>query len=140
LSGCLVLTRSAPGQLTQPGFDTTTLRRKDPLHRVTAAGREPTPGPVHPDPDEVLEVQRSAHLARMRELNRRKAAGDLADALICDYALFHLEAHLRLAGADRGPAGRAGAGRHRADPCRRYAGPASRPSCARSDRVAWQAA
>jgi len=47
------------------------------------------------DPDEVLDLQRSAHLAQMRELNRRKAAGDLADALICDYALFHLEADLR---------------------------------------------
>jgi hypothetical protein len=31
----------------------------------------------------------------MRELTRRKADGDLADQLICDFALFHLEADLR---------------------------------------------
>lgn len=47
------------------------------------------------DAAEVLDSQRTAHLTAMRELNRRKAAGDLADALICDYALFHLEADLR---------------------------------------------
>ncbi|GAA3889911.1 PadR family transcriptional regulator [Saccharothrix violaceirubra] len=45
--------------------------------------------------DDVLDLQRSAHLAAMRELTRRKAAGDLADQLICDHALFHLEADLR---------------------------------------------
>ncbi len=44
---------------------------------------------------DVLDVQRAAHLRAMRELTRRKAAGDLADALICDHALFHLEADLR---------------------------------------------
>jgi hypothetical protein len=31
----------------------------------------------------------------MRELTKRKTDGDLADALICDHALFHLEADLR---------------------------------------------
>jgi hypothetical protein len=31
----------------------------------------------------------------MRELTRRKTSGDLTDALICDHALFHLEADLR---------------------------------------------
>ncbi|WP_309109675.1 PadR family transcriptional regulator [Actinosynnema sp. CA-248983] len=45
--------------------------------------------------DEVLDVQRSAHLRTMRELTRRKAEGDLVDQLICDHALFHLEADLR---------------------------------------------
>ena len=45
--------------------------------------------------EEVLDAQRAAHLGAMRQLNRRKAAGDLADALICDHALFHLEADLR---------------------------------------------
>jgi DNA-binding PadR family transcriptional regulator len=45
--------------------------------------------------DDVLDVQRSAHLRAMRELTRRKADGDLADQLICDHALFHLEADLR---------------------------------------------
>jgi DNA-binding PadR family transcriptional regulator len=44
---------------------------------------------------EVLDTQRAAHLARMRELTRAKASGDLADALVADYALFHLEADLR---------------------------------------------
>jgi DNA-binding PadR family transcriptional regulator len=44
---------------------------------------------------DVLDVQRAEHLRLMRELTRRKADGDLADALICDYALFHLEADLR---------------------------------------------
>ena len=44
---------------------------------------------------DLLDVQRSAHLAQMRLLTRRKQAGDLADQLICDHALFHLEADLR---------------------------------------------
>ena len=30
-----------------------------------------------------------------KALTRRKAAGDLAEQLICDHALFHLEADLR---------------------------------------------
>jgi DNA-binding PadR family transcriptional regulator len=47
------------------------------------------------DAADVLDGQRAAHLAAMRELNRRKLGGDLADALICDHALFHLEADLR---------------------------------------------
>lgn len=44
---------------------------------------------------EVLDSQRTAHLAAMRELTARKRTGDLADELICDYALFHLDADLR---------------------------------------------
>ena len=44
---------------------------------------------------EVLDVQRGAHLETMRTLTRRKLTGDLADQLICDHALFHLEADLR---------------------------------------------
>jgi DNA-binding PadR family transcriptional regulator len=43
----------------------------------------------------ILDTQRAAHLETMRELTRRKAAGDLAEQLICDHALFHLEADLR---------------------------------------------
>jgi DNA-binding PadR family transcriptional regulator len=43
----------------------------------------------------VLDLQRNSHLNAMRELTRRKTHGDLADALICDHALFHLEADLR---------------------------------------------
>nr|WP_042182364.1 PadR family transcriptional regulator [Kibdelosporangium sp. MJ126-NF4]CEL14937.1 Transcriptional regulator, PadR family [Kibdelosporangium sp. MJ126-NF4]CTQ93469.1 Transcriptional regulator, PadR family [Kibdelosporangium sp. MJ126-NF4] len=45
--------------------------------------------------NDILDHQRAAHLAAMRELTRRKTAGDLADQLICDHALFHLEADLR---------------------------------------------
>lgn len=44
---------------------------------------------------EILDTQRAEHLGAMRALTRRKAAGDLADQLICDHALFHLEADLR---------------------------------------------
>ena len=44
---------------------------------------------------ELLDAQRARHLEAMRELTRRKQGGDLADQLICDHALFHLEADLR---------------------------------------------
>jgi DNA-binding PadR family transcriptional regulator len=42
-----------------------------------------------------LDVQRTEHLARMRELTALKTGGDLSTKLIADYALFHLEADLR---------------------------------------------
>jgi DNA-binding PadR family transcriptional regulator len=44
---------------------------------------------------DLLDTQRTEHLRLMRELTRRKLDGDLADQLICDHALFHLEADLR---------------------------------------------
>ena len=44
---------------------------------------------------EILDAQRAEHLRVMRELTRRKASGDIADQLVCDHALFHLEADLR---------------------------------------------
>jgi DNA-binding PadR family transcriptional regulator len=47
------------------------------------------------DAETVLDSQRHAHLRAMRELTKRKSDGDLADQLICDHALFHLEADLR---------------------------------------------
>ncbi|MEE1939267.1 PadR family transcriptional regulator [Streptomyces sp. TRM 70361] len=47
------------------------------------------------DAGDLLDVQRAEHLRLMRELTRRKQGGDLADQLICDHALFHLEADLR---------------------------------------------
>jgi DNA-binding PadR family transcriptional regulator len=47
------------------------------------------------DATDILDVQRAEHLRLMRELTRRKRDGDLADQLICDHALFHLEADLR---------------------------------------------
>jgi DNA-binding PadR family transcriptional regulator len=42
-----------------------------------------------------LDVQRAAHLARMRELTELKRTGELVDALLADHGLFHLEADLR---------------------------------------------
>ncbi|WP_129840758.1 PadR family transcriptional regulator [Streptomyces sp. RFCAC02] len=47
------------------------------------------------DANALLDTQRAEHLRLMRELTRRKTHGDLADQLICDHALFHLEADLR---------------------------------------------
>ncbi|WP_407550154.1 PadR family transcriptional regulator [Streptomyces sp. Pv4-95] len=47
------------------------------------------------DAAELLDTQRSEHLRLMRGLTERKRTGDLADQLICDHALFHLEADLR---------------------------------------------
>ncbi|MFD5392977.1 PadR family transcriptional regulator [Streptomyces sp. NPDC127097] len=44
---------------------------------------------------ELLDSQRAEHLRLMRGLTERKRSGDLADQLICDHALFHLEADLR---------------------------------------------
>lgn len=43
----------------------------------------------------ILDSQRTEHLRVMRELTARKQKGDLADQLICDHALFHLEADLK---------------------------------------------
>jgi DNA-binding PadR family transcriptional regulator len=45
--------------------------------------------------DRFLDRQRSAHLARMRELTAQRRSGDLGRALLADYGLFHLEADLR---------------------------------------------
>jgi DNA-binding PadR family transcriptional regulator len=42
-----------------------------------------------------LDVQRSAHLQRMRELTEVKRTGEIVDALLADHGLFHLEADLR---------------------------------------------
>ena len=47
------------------------------------------------DANALLDTQRAEHLRLMRELTRRKMGGDLADQLVCDHALFHLEADLR---------------------------------------------
>ncbi|MFD7285999.1 PadR family transcriptional regulator [Streptomyces sp. NPDC059863] len=44
---------------------------------------------------DLLDAQRAEHLRMMRSLTSRKREGDLADQLICDHALFHLEADLR---------------------------------------------
>jgi DNA-binding PadR family transcriptional regulator len=42
-----------------------------------------------------LDVQRAAHLARMRKLTDLKQTGGVIDALLADHGLFHLEADLR---------------------------------------------
>lgn len=42
-----------------------------------------------------LQMQRDEHQRRMRELTRLKTEGSLADQLLADYVLFHLEADLR---------------------------------------------
>ena len=47
------------------------------------------------DAHSILDTQRAAHLARMRELTEIRRTSPLARALLADYALFHLEADLR---------------------------------------------
>jgi len=47
------------------------------------------------EPNIYLGAQRAAHLARMRELTKKRRLGDFAQSLQADYALFHLEADLR---------------------------------------------
>lgn len=42
-----------------------------------------------------LDLQRAAHLHRMRELTTVKQSGSVVDALLVDHGLFHLEADLR---------------------------------------------
>jgi len=42
-----------------------------------------------------LDLQRAAHLQRMRELTETRRSGGLVDALLADHGLFHLEADLR---------------------------------------------
>jgi len=42
-----------------------------------------------------LDLQRAAHLDRMRSLTELRREGDLIDSLLADHALFHLEADLR---------------------------------------------
>ena len=44
---------------------------------------------------QLLEAQREVHLERMRELTRLRRDAGLAETLLCDHALFHLEADLR---------------------------------------------
>ncbi len=45
--------------------------------------------------DRYLDLQRSAHLQRMRELTELKQQGDVVDTLLADHGLYHLEADLR---------------------------------------------
>ncbi|MEV6931409.1 PadR family transcriptional regulator [Dactylosporangium sp. NPDC051485] len=43
----------------------------------------------------LLDLQRAQHMARMRELTSEKQGATLAAVLVCDHALFHIEADLR---------------------------------------------
>jgi DNA-binding PadR family transcriptional regulator len=45
--------------------------------------------------DRYLDLQRAAHLQRMRELTELKHQGSLVDTLLADHGLYHLEADLR---------------------------------------------
>lgn len=45
--------------------------------------------------ERILDAQRTAHVAAMRELLRRKSGADLTTVLSCDFTIFHLEADLR---------------------------------------------
>ncbi len=47
------------------------------------------------DAQAYLDLQRAAHLARMRELTEQRRCAALPEALAADFALFHLEADLR---------------------------------------------
>ncbi len=42
-----------------------------------------------------LDIQRAAHMQRMRELTELKRTGNVVDTLLADHGLFHLEADLR---------------------------------------------
>ncbi len=53
---------------------------------ATLAGRPVT---------DLLDAQRAAHLARMRELTALRRSADAPAGMLADYALFHLEADLR---------------------------------------------
>ncbi|TFD71081.1 MULTISPECIES: PadR family transcriptional regulator [unclassified Cryobacterium] len=50
---------------------------------------------INDNADRLLDVQRIEHLARMRELTREKQGADVMRMLLCDHALFHIEADLR---------------------------------------------
>lgn len=47
------------------------------------------------DAERLLDTQRVEHMDRMRELTKSKRSGDLLQVLMCDYALFHIEADMR---------------------------------------------
>lgn len=50
---------------------------------------------VGDDAEGLLDIQRSEHLARMRELTRLKIQADLMHVMMYDLALFRIEAELR---------------------------------------------
>lgn len=50
---------------------------------------------IDADAERLLDIQRAAHLDRMRELTRLKQQADVLHVLVYDHALFHIEADLR---------------------------------------------
>jgi DNA-binding PadR family transcriptional regulator len=50
---------------------------------------------IDDDAERLLDLQRHAHLERMRQLTYEKQGADFATVALCDHALFHLEADLR---------------------------------------------
>lgn len=50
---------------------------------------------VDANAEDLLDIQRAAHLDRMRELTRLKQTSDVLHVLVYDHALFHIEADLR---------------------------------------------
>lgn len=44
---------------------------------------------------QLLDIQRSEHIAQMRQLTKKKQGADLRTVLLADHALFHIEADLR---------------------------------------------
>ena len=61
---------------------------KQDLQAVLAILREGDAAPY-------LDNQRQAHIQRMRDLTSRRRESNLADTLLIDHALYHLEADLR---------------------------------------------
>ena len=47
------------------------------------------------DANRLLDTQRAEHMARLRELTAAKRGADVMEVLICDHAMFHIEADLR---------------------------------------------
>lgn len=47
------------------------------------------------DADRLLDVQRTEHMRRLRELTATKRGADFMKVLVCDHAMFHIEADLR---------------------------------------------
>ena len=45
--------------------------------------------------DRYLDIQRAAHLARMRALTELKRSGGTLDTLLADHSIYRLEADLR---------------------------------------------
>ena len=48
------------------------------------------------DAERLLDVQRAEHTDRMRKLRKARREGSLADVLLADHVLFHIEADLRI--------------------------------------------